>query len=228
MDKKTPTPIIRQTVVAKGAVDTNCYIVGCPGTQKAIVIDPGAFSPSEVEAILGLLRPDGLEAQYIINTHGHIDHIAGNRALKEITGASILIHRYDADRLGDGQLNGSFLFGMDIQSPPADRLLEDGEIIEVGELRLKVLHTPGHTPGCICLLADGVLFSGDTLFAGSVGRIDLPGGSERSLLKSIKEKLMVLPEGTSVRPGHGPRTTIGREKKDNPFLSDYTDLPGLH
>lgn len=219
MDKSSLTPIIRQTVVAKGAVDTNCYVVGCPATKTAAVIDPGAFSPGEVEAVLGLLKKDGLKAEYIVNTHGHIDHIAGNKAIMEATGAAILIHRDDAGRLGDGQLNGSFLFGMDIISPPADRLLEDGEDIELGGLRLRVLHTPGHTPGGICLLVDGVLFSGDTLFAGSVGRTDLPGGSEGAILESIRGKLMALPDATMVRPGHGPRTSIGREKTDNPFLS---------
>lgn len=216
MDKKAP--IIHQTVVAKGAVDTNCYVVGCPETKAAAIIDPGAFSPEEVGAVLGLMEKDGLKATCIVNTHGHIDHIAGNRALKEATGAALLIHRDDAGRLGDGQLNGSFLFGMDIVSPPADRLLEDGEAIELGDLRLEVIHTPGHTPGGICLICGDVLFSGDTLFAGSVGRTDLPGGSERVIISSIRDKLLVLPEETSVRPGHGPRTTIGKEKNSNPFL----------
>lgn len=219
MDKQAPAPVILQTVVAKGAVDTNCYVIACPQTSRAAIIDPGAFSPEEVNSVLGLLEKDGLTADYIINTHGHIDHIAGNRALKEATGAPILIHAEDAGRLGDGQLNGSFLFGMDIQSPPADRLIQDGEDVELGKLRLRVMHTPGHTPGGICLLVGGVLFSGDTLFAGSVGRTDLPGGSEKAILGSIKKKLLVLPEDTSVRPGHGPRTTIGREKADNPYLS---------
>lgn len=218
MNKKATGPIILQTVVAKGAVDTNCYLVGCPQTKKAAVIDPGAFSPEEVKTVLGLLEKDGLRAECIINTHGHIDHIAGNRAIKQATGAPILIHADDAGRLGDGQLNGSFLFGMDIQSPPADRLIKDGEDIELGELKLRVLHTPGHTPGGICLLLDGVLFSGDTLFAGSVGRTDLPGGSDRTIMKSIKEKLLTMPDDTSVRPGHGPRTTIGRERKSNPYI----------
>ncbi len=219
MDKIEPLPIICQTVVAKGVVDTNCYVLACPETKKAAIIDPGAFSPEEVRGILGLLERDGLKAACIINTHGHIDHIAGNRAVKQATGAPILIHAEDAGRLEDGQLNGSFLFGRDIQSPPADRLIRDGEEIDLGILRLKVLHTPGHTPGGICLLVEGTLFSGDTLFAGSVGRTDLPGGSEKTIISSIRNKLLVLPEDTSVRPGHGPRTTIGREESDNPFLS---------
>lgn len=217
MDK--PRAIIKQTVVAKGVVDTNCYIIGCPRTASAAVIDPGAFCPDEVATVIGLLNQEGLRAEWIINTHGHIDHIAGNRAVKQATGARILIHADDADSLGDGQLNGSFLFGMDIVSPPADRVLKHGETVEVGHLRLEVIHTPGHTPGGICLLVDNTLFSGDTLFAGSVGRTDLPGGSQRAIIKSIKEKLFTLPDDTSVRPGHGPRTTIGRERLANPFLS---------
>ena len=219
MDKSNIKPIVHQTVVAKGIVDTNCYVVACPATHEAAVIDPGAFNEREAQAILGQLKQHGLTATHIINTHGHIDHIAGNRALAEATGARLLIHQADAGRLGDGQLNGSFFFGMNIVSPAADIILIDSNIVEVGELRLEVLHTPGHTPGGICLLCGGVLFAGDTLFAGSVGRTDLPGGDEKAIIKSIKEKLLVLPGSTSVRPGHGPRTTIGKEKQDNPFLT---------
>lgn len=215
---KRPEEIIRQTVVARGAVDTNCYIIGCPRTKAAAVIDPGAFSRDEVNTILDLLKQEGLQAEYIINTHGHIDHIAGNRAVQEATGARILIHADDAGRLGDGQLNGSFLFGMDIISPQADRLLKHGDSIEVGYLQLEVIHTPGHTPGGICLLIGDLLFSGDTLFSGSVGRTDLPGGSEKSLIRSIRERILTLPDETQVRPGHGPRTTIGRERTNNPYL----------
>ncbi len=218
VDTKDLKPIIHQTVVAKGAVDTNCYVLACPETRAAAVIDPGAFSQEEVAAIIGILGKEGLSAEFIINTHGHIDHIAGNREVKQATGAMILIHADDACRLGDGQLNGAAMFGMDIESPPADRLLHDGEEVELGRVRIMVLHTPGHTPGGICLLAGGMLFSGDTLFAGSVGRTDLPGGSEKALMKSIGDKLMVLPDDTAVRPGHGPRTTIAREKRENPFL----------
>jgi glyoxylase-like metal-dependent hydrolase (beta-lactamase superfamily II) len=213
------SPLIRQTVVAKGAVDTNCYIVGCPETKAAAIIDPGAFSTAEVGKIMGLLEHDGLAAEYIINTHGHIDHIAGNGALQKATGAEILIHRADAGCLSDPGLNGSRLFGLEVVSPPPARLLEDGDAIGLGRIRFQVLHIPGHTPGCIGLLVDGTLFSGDTLFAGSVGRTDLPGGSDRLIIESIARKLMVLPDDTSVRPGHGPRTTIGAERQNNPFLN---------
>jgi hydroxyacylglutathione hydrolase len=219
VDKKTLIPIIHQIVVAKGIVDVNCYVLGCPATKEAAVIDPGAFNQREVQAIQDLLARDGLTAKYIINTHGHIDHIAGNRALRDATGARLCIHEADAGRLGDGQLNGSFFFGMNIVSPEADILLKDSEMLKLGDLRVEILHTPGHTPGGICLRCADVLFAGDTLFAGSVGRTDLPGGDEKAIIRSIKEKLLVLPETTSVRPGHGPRTTIGNEKADNPFLT---------
>lgn len=211
--------LVSQTVVAKGLVDTNCYVIGCPVTRAAAVIDPGALSRIEDKRILDLLEKDGLRAKYIINTHGHIDHMAGNRALQEDTGAEILIHRADAVRLTDSRLNGSLLFGLDVVSPPAVRQLEDGDVIDLGGLHLKVLHTPGHTPGCICLLCGWTIFSGDTLFAGAVGRTDLPGGSAEDIIKSIREKLLVLPDETLVRPGHGPRTTIGTERRGNPFLN---------
>jgi glyoxylase-like metal-dependent hydrolase (beta-lactamase superfamily II) len=120
--------------------------------------------------------------------------------------------------LASVQQNGSLLLDVEVTSPKPARLLSDGDIIQIGNISLKVLHTPGHTPGSICLYSDNVLFSGDTLFAGSVGRTDLPGGSERGIIRSIKEKLLVLPDETSVRPGHGPRTTIGAEREENPFL----------
>ena len=211
-------PLIYQTVVAKGLVDTNCYLLACSETQKAMIIDPGAFNSAEVDNILGIISQHGLKPEYILNTHGHIDHIAGNEQVKQNTNARILIHSKDAGIILSGMMNGSFMFGQEVASPPADSQLEDGQTIELGNLSIKVIHTPGHTPGCICLYVDGVLFSGDTLFAGSIGRTDLPGGSEKQIIQSIKQKLMILPEDTLVRPGHGPRTTIGKEKKDNPFI----------
>jgi len=211
-------PDIYQTVVAKGLVDTNCYLAACPETREAAVIDPGAFSPKEVQTILDLLKQHGLSVKYIVNTHGHIDHIAGNQALLKETGAKLCIHTYDSKMLTSSLLNGSEMFGMSLVSPPPDRLLTDGDVIMLGKLEIKILHTPGHTPGGICLLFEGTVLSGDTLFAGSVGRTDLPGGSETDIIRSIREKLLVLPDATSVRPGHGPRTTIGAEREDNPFL----------
>jgi glyoxylase-like metal-dependent hydrolase (beta-lactamase superfamily II) len=214
----TDKPLIYQTVVAKGMVDTNCYLLACPDTREAMIIDPGAFSPGEVKTILGLISQHDLKPRYILNTHGHIDHIAGNEQLKKTTGAELLVHSRDAVMIESGNMNGSFMFGQNVVSPPADRQLKDGEQIELGKLTIKVLHTPGHTPGCICLYVGGTLFSGDTLFAGSIGRTDLPGGDVTEMIRSIKEKLMTMPDETIVRPGHGPRTTIGREREENPFL----------
>jgi hydroxyacylglutathione hydrolase len=211
-------PLVYQAVVAKGIVDTNCYILACPQTRQAMIIDPGALSEAEINNILGLVGQHDLNVQFIANTHGHIDHIAGNFIIKESTGAELLIHKDDADMILSGSANGSVMFGRNVVSPPADRLLKDEEQIDLGKISLKVLHTPGHTPGCICLYVVGLLFSGDTLFAGSVGRTDLPGGSDKAIIRSIKEKLMTLPDETVVRPGHGPRTTIGREREGNPFL----------
>jgi len=211
-------PLIYQTVVAKGMVDTNCYLLACPETKKTMVIDPGAFNEVEANNILGIIAQHDLNPQYILNTHGHIDHIAGNEKIKQATGAILLIHSSDAGMIISGTMNGSFMFGHEIVSPPADRKLEDEEVIALGKLSVKVIHTPGHTPGCICLHVGGVLFSGDTLFAGSVGRTDLPGGDEKAIINSIQEKLMVLPDKTIIRPGHGPRTTIGQERESNPFL----------
>ena len=211
-------PNIYQTVVAKGLVETNCYIAACPETKEAVIIDPGAFSPTEVQAVLDIVSQHGLSVKYIINTHGHIDHIAGNQALLKETGAKLCIHAEDSGMLASALENGSEMFGMDIVSPPPDRLLSDGDVILLGRLEIKMLHTPGHTPGGIVLLVDGTLFSGDTLFAGSVGRTDLPGGSETEIIRSIKSKLLTLPDDTKVRPGHGPRTTIGAEREGNPFL----------
>jgi glyoxylase-like metal-dependent hydrolase (beta-lactamase superfamily II) len=218
VDKNKLLPKIYQTVVAKGLVDTNCYIVACPESLKAAVIDPGTFHPGEIQAILGMINQHRLQVECIINTHGHADHIAGNGELQKRTGASILVHTYDSTMLASVQQNGSLLLDVEVTSPKPARLLSDGDIIQIGNMALKVLHTPGHTQGSICLYSDNVLFSGDTLFAGSVGRTDLPGGSERDIIRSIKEKLLTLPDETPVRPGHGPRTTIGKEREENPFL----------
>jgi glyoxylase-like metal-dependent hydrolase (beta-lactamase superfamily II) len=211
-------PRIFQTVVAKGLIDTNCYLVGCPRSGQAAVIDPGAFGKAEIDAITGLAEQHRLQVKYIINTHGHIDHIAADRELRELTGAMLLVHREDAPLLESPLLNGSLMFGFKYAPVAPDRMLEDGDIIPLGDLSLTVIHTPGHTAGGITLLVQDTAFAGDTLFAGSVGRTDLPGGHDRTLLRSIRERLLSLPDATAVRPGHGPRTTIGKERKHNPFL----------
>ncbi len=193
-------------------MQANCYILAKAPSAEAIIIDPGADYPK----IKSALDEDNLKAQVIINTHGHIDHIGANHEF----GVPVWIHRLDADLLMSPVKNGSLIFlQAAYKSPPASRLLEDGEEIAVAGITLKVIHTPGHTPGGICLKVDDILFTGDTLFAGSVGRTDLPGGSQQKLVNSIKEKLLVFDDNTVIYPGHGPSSTIGDEKRTNPFLS---------
>lgn len=211
--------VVETVVVAKGFFEENCYLVVCPETGDAAVIDPGALGEREIKAILERAARHGANIRYIINTHGHLDHIAGNREIKKRTGAQILVHTLDAPMLTDTQLNGSAFFGLSITSPKADRLLEDGEEVLIGNTRLTVLHTPGHTRGGICLVGKGFVFSGDTLFAQSVGRTDFPGGSEQQVLTSVIDRLFVLDPETLVYPGHGPSTTIAREKRSNPYFS---------
>ena len=183
-----------------GYLSTNCYVVNCEETNEAAVIDPGFESESEAEPILDFIKQNGFHLKYIINTHGHPDHISGNTFMKQATGASILIHENH-----NGRTN-------------ADKKLGDGDVIHVGTFRLVVLHTPGHTRGGICLLGDNLVFTGDTLFAGSIGRTDFPGGSFQEIMNSIKTKLLPLPDSFKIYPGHESSSTISQEKKHNPFL----------
>jgi glyoxylase-like metal-dependent hydrolase (beta-lactamase superfamily II) len=199
-----------------GELKTNCYLIGCKKTKKVAVIDPGG--EDEVDLILNLLQKNNFDLKYIINTHGHIDHIAGNNLLKAKTEALLLIHRLDADMLIDANKNFSSFMGKEICSPLADKLLEEGDEISLGTLSLIVIHTPGHTPGGISLVLNNIVFSGDTLFAGGIGRTDLPGGSSQDLIKSIKEKLLILGDDKIIYPGHGPDSTIGEERKVNPYI----------
>lgn len=197
-----------------GSLGTNCYLVYCEKTLEAAVIDPGG----DPEEVLAVIAREGLTLKYIINTHGHADHIAGNEKLKKATGALILIHADDAKMLTNARHNLSMYIGGNIEFDPADHLLKDGDTISFGNLDLEVRHTPGHTPGGISLLVGEVLFSGDTLFYESIGRTDFPGGSYSILITCIQEKLLPLPDNTKVLPGHGPATTIGWERKMNPFI----------
>ncbi len=197
------------------SMGVNCYIVGCEETKEVAVIDPGA-SP---RSILKALEEDDLKAVYIINTHGHTDHMGANRAIKDATGAKILIHEADSNMLVNAVANFSFLTGSSITSPPADQLLKDGDIIKIGNtVELEVIHTPGHSKGGICLKADNVIFVGDTLFNGSIGRTDFPGGSFKELIDNVHQRLFCYDDDVICYPGHGPSTTIGFEKKHNPFL----------
>ncbi len=196
-----------------GPIMANCFIVGCENTREAAVIDPG----DEPDKILLTLAGLKLKVKYIINTHGHFDHVGGNKRMKDATGADILIHSLDAPMLGYISQSAS-AWGMNGEdSPPPDLMLKDGDELKFGDITLKVIHTPGHSPGGISLYSDGFVFVGDTLFAGSIGRTDFPGGDFDTLISSIRKKLFVLGDDVRVFTGHGPETTIGAEKKYNPF-----------
>jgi glyoxylase-like metal-dependent hydrolase (beta-lactamase superfamily II) len=193
----------------------NCFIIADDKTKEAVVIDPG----DDAEDILRIVREKDLKVRYIVNTHGHFDHVGANKALKEATGAAIVIHEADAAILASAPRQ-SAAFGMNpVSSPAADRYVKHGDVISAGEVSLKVLHTPGHTPGGISLLEEGMVFTGDALFAGSIGRTDFPGGDLMTLLGAIKTNLMSLPDETKVFSGHGPASTIGEEREENPFLN---------
>jgi hydroxyacylglutathione hydrolase len=201
-------------VRALGLFQTNCYLVGCPETKQAMVVDPGGA----VAPVLERARELGLTVALVLNTHGHYDHIVGNAELVRATGALLAIHELDAPLLYSPQHDFSALLGLRREPCRPDRLLHGGDTVEVGTRSFTVLHTPGHTPGGICLLGHGALFSGDTLFHLGVGRTDLPGGDMETLMRSLEEVVLPLADDLVVYPGHGPQTTIGYERKHNPFL----------
>jgi hydroxyacylglutathione hydrolase len=206
-----------------GPIMANCFIVGCEKTLEAAVIDPGA----EPDRILMALAESNLSAKLIINTHGHFDHVGANKRLTEVTGAPILIHPLDAPMLNQ-LADSAAAWGMAAEnSPPPDRELQDGDEVGFGQVMLKVLHTPGHTPGGISLYTAQAVFVGDTLFAGSIGRTDFPGGSFETLKASIQQKLFTLGDELKVYPGHNQPTTIGVEKRTNPFVGEQASFAGL-
>ena len=205
--------ILKQLVV--GPLAANCYIVGSEASKEGMIIDPG----DEAGVILRNGKDLGLEIRFIVLTHGHIDHIGALKEVKEATGAEVAIHTDEAKSLPEQSL--SKLLGLSYPTPlPPDRLLKDGDSVDIGDLHFLILHTPGHSPGCICLLGQEVLFSGDTLFNCGIGRADLPGGNYSQLMNSIHTRLMTLPDNTTVYPGHGPETTVGAERSGNPFLQN--------
>lgn len=200
-----------------GMLECNCTILGSEQTREAIVIDPG----DDVAKVVARLERHGLEPKYIIATHGHIDHVGGFKALKEATSAPVYLHEGDLFLYEALPMQARMLGVAPPEMTEIDAHLGEGDELGIGEIKLKVHHTPGHTPGSICFHApgdDARLFAGDTLFFGSIGRTDLWGGSFEQIMDSLQRKLMTLPEETVVIPGHGPATTIGREKSFNPFL----------
>jgi len=201
--------------VVVGALETNCYLVYCEETLQCAVVDPGA----EPERIFLEIAEAELKPVVIINTHGHVDHIGANWDMKDHFGVPLYIHAADSPMLGKIQQLELSLFLGAKDSPPADHLMSDGEEIKIGNSVLRVLHTPGHSPGSVSLLGDGFLLSGDTLFFEGVGRTDLPGGSQKQLEQSLREKVMTLPDETVILPGHGPLTSVGQERVNNPFIT---------
>jgi len=198
-----------------GMIQTNCYIVGCEETKEGAVIDPGG----NPERILAEIERQGLTIKYVLNTHAHFDHTDANGAIVEATGAPLAIHTKERPLLQAS--GGAALFGLHADPSPAPDLeIDDGDELEVGTLRFRVLYTPGHTPGHVCFYepTEGVLFDGDVLFHQGIGRTDLPGGSWQQLMDSIQRVLFALPDETVVYSGHGPATTLGREKQFNPWL----------
>jgi hydroxyacylglutathione hydrolase len=200
--------------VVVGPLQENSYVVACEDTKEAVIIDPGA----EAERIYRVVTFQGFTLKYVLNTHGHIDHVGGVAEIVEKTGVPFLLHEADLYLIEGINCDPLQMF-FQVKIPPRpDRFLHDGEMIPVGKLQIRVLHTPGHTPGSVCFLTGKALFSGDTLFAHGVGRTDFPGGSQTQLLTSIREKLLPLGDDVRVYSGHGEVTTIGNERQFNPFF----------
>ncbi|MDH4100717.1 MAG: MBL fold metallo-hydrolase [Nitrospirota bacterium] len=203
-------------MVTVGPLGVNCYIISCDRTKEGVVVDPGG----DADYILEEVRRHEVSVKYILNTHGHFDHVGANDEVKKATGAEVRIHPADERLLADASDHGA-MFGVPTKSQAAaDGPLEDGMVLSVGDVSLTVLHTPGHTKGGVCLAGDGFVVTGDTLFAGSVGRTDFPGGNYGQLIRSIREKLFPLADASVVLPGHGPTSTMAHEKRSNPFIKD--------
>jgi hydroxyacylglutathione hydrolase len=204
-------------ILPVGPLQCNCSIVGDETSREALVIDPG----DEIDSILALLKKHGLAVKQIVVTHAHIDHVGGAMKLKQATGAPILLNENDSALLAMLDVQASWL-GMKAPGQVSiDQNIAEGDVVKAGSLQGEVMHTPGHTEGSICVLfaPQNLLIAGDTLFAGSIGRTDLPGGNYKKIIDSLHGRLLALPDQTIVVPGHGSLTTIGRERESNPFLT---------
>lgn len=206
--------IVKRLIV--GPLEENTYIIGDEATREAIVVDPG----DEPDRILDEIKSNDLKVNTVICTHAHFDHVGASGDIKKATGARILIHKEDL-QVYDTAKDQAAVWGFDIDDiPQPDGFVDEGDEIQVGNLKFKVMHTPGHSPGALCLYGEGIVITGDTIFAGSVGRTDFPGGSTEKLRESFK-RLLGLPDDTKVYAGHGPETTIGAEKKSNYFVNEF-------
>jgi len=212
--------IVKQIPVGPFQVMT--YLAACSRTREAVIIDPGG----EEDKLLALIREKDFKVRYILNTHGHADHVVGNRPLHNALKAPVCMHAADDRFFADVEVRETSTRELGLPPPdPVDIRLKDGDVLEVGKLKIEVLHTPGHTPGSVCYLVEGNLFSGDTLFVGAAGRTDLIGGSLDTLLESLEKRLIVLPGETVVWPGHNygesPTSTIAREMQENLYITDF-------
>jgi glyoxylase-like metal-dependent hydrolase (beta-lactamase superfamily II) len=213
-------PIIRQLLVGPFAVFT--YIVACPQTKEGVIIDPAG----ESERILSVLMEEGIRLRYILNTHGHADHVTANEALRLAVSAPTCMHEADNRFFSAEAMRELSVKELGLPTAGAvERELKDGDLLGVGSLVIRTIHTPGHSPGSVCFYLEGNLFTGDTLFVGAAGRTDLTGGSLDTLIESIEKRILTLPKDTVIWPGHDygdtPTSTIGREMEDNPYITDF-------
>ena len=204
--------IIKNVVV--GPLEVNCYIIGCEDTKEAAIIDPG----DNADEIIRIIEMDELKPKFIMNTHAHFDHVGGVKEIQDYFKIDFLLHKDDTFLVENASEQATSFGLKPILKPDVNKYISNDEKITLGNKSITVIHTPGHSPGCVCFYSDSNVFVGDTLFAGSIGRTDLPGGSYETLINSIKEKLFPLGDSTSVYPGHGSSTTIGNEREHNPFL----------